>query len=1112
MSKKHRSPLYIILRRVLVLAAVLGVVFCVFVGIIWFNLSSEQLKQRVVTELGKVFNQNSNFNVENVSFELAKGFELKGFTLLGPGSKTHDSPFIHLKKVTARPDYWKLLIGDLILTDLRFDGGEICVEYCKEESWNFLGVLKKKKPEPGIETDAGKPRAPKTAFLPRRIVVNNLALSFCPHCMAQLLDLEPEEVPESLLQGTVNGIIEKKQVGFTREELAGLLMTDPAGVPDLLVRDDAQQTGQFVFSATFSHPEFHKVLLVGGAGPDASKWLHFSILNLKLNRRNLLLTPKKVREQLAQIDPSATLTIHSTLLLASGEEPRIDIRGTVRQGSGRIPGYGFQLKRVAGGFHFDGTTCTFTGFQGNIDESICTLDGSFTLGGAERKSSLKGHIGLNRITLDERIERIFHPSFRPTWKKLNTAGQIGVEADVVLQDGNLALDGAIRVLGVNVRWEELPYTIDNVKGILRFTNEKIMTAPQDPLYGTHGSTSVTIATYADLTSKGRFTSTIRLEDIQFNKQLRSCLEPEAQEIWDYFQLQGKGDTKVSIEKKSEAKKLATKITITGKDARIRYHHFPYEIDRITGDLVIEHNNIEVKNLAGYHGATYITCPTGYWRKNAEGKTEFAFEFHSPSLPIDEDLCAALPPSNHQVIKDFKLSGRVAPKIKLYQTNISEKFRLEINARFLDGKINYIHFPYPFSLTSGNIYIGPGLIMIDDLKAAGNDLELTCKNGLIRDLKDSRQYDLELEIQKLLITPQFINALPAHVAKLLNNLLVTGTFKTEEAHVIFQHRKEARDDFSLWYYLNGIEFENVSMNAGMKFRQLSGDKGKIVGKAARDTPHEAIGSITLDTARFHGMKLSDIELQATYGKRHGLLNTLAKGEKPKTEFALQKEPFLKRVPGDEAARNILQVLINSGKIYDGDLNAFSIVNVGDEKDILAQLSVRNMDFNKASADLFEKGRASGIASVETFFSGDIRNVKSFKGTGNAHVREANLIKFPLFISMFQNLLKFEKIKQSYFHKIDIPKFFIENGRFRTDSWDSILMKSDIMTLRGGGSIDFDMSLDLNFSLPSFLPTIPGLSSVLRLFIDNVVGFHITGTVDNPNVKPMPLRDIIELFKG
>ena len=159
-----------------------------------------------------------------------------------------------------------------------------------------------------------------------------------------------------------------------------------------------------------------------------------------------------------------------------------------------------------------------------------------------------------------------------------------------------------------------------------------------------------------------------------------------------------------------------------------------------------------------------------------------------------------------------------------------------------------------------------------------------------------------------------------------------------------------------------------------------------------------------------------------------------------------------------------------------------------------------------------GQAAGTAAVHAFFQGMLPDVATFTGQGRGQIREANLVKLPLFISMFRDVLSVQRIKDTYFHLVD-ARFGIGKGKFTALSGDAIAMESDVMTLRGFGSVDFDLNCDLFLSLPSFgLPQIPLISPFLRRIIDNIAAFHVTGPLDEPQISYVLMRDLQMLFRS
>jgi len=172
----------------------------------------------------------------------------------------------------------------------------------------------------------------------------------------------------------------------------------------------------------------------------------------------------------------------------------------------------------------------------------------------------------------------------------------------------------------------------------------------------------------------------------------------------------------------------------------------------------------------------------------------------------------------------------------------------------------------------------------------------------------------------------------------------------------------------------------------------------------------------------------------------------------------------------------------------------------------------LNLGLASQDIFRTGEAAGTAAVHAFFQGMLPDVATFTGQGRGQIREANLVKLPLFISMFRDVLSVQRIKDTYFHLVD-ARFGIGKGKFTALSGDAIAMESDVMTLRGFGSVDFDLNCDLFLSLPSFgLPQIPLISPFLRRIIDNIAAFHVTGPLDEPQISYVLMRDLQMLFRS
>lgn len=1099
-------------RRLVVLSVILVVVLGALFGLAYINLNAEQLKRRVVETLGGIFQDRCKFSVGEVTYGLTDGFELRGFTLYGP-QQFHGKPFVQVRRVVAAPRYGPMLRGDVAFHSVLIDGGEIVLECDKPGQWNCdalfapegkgVGGAEKVKPDDGAPRKGDDFAAP-----PDRIEFRNLSLSFCRSCLAGLSDLPPDDVPDAYLNGVIQGVFKPRVIRFTRPFLADMLKISRDEVPALLVDKERDALKQFSLSATLTHNVLNTVLISGGFSGDL-QWMFASLVDCRLDSHLLALLPKPIQARLADYHPQATVTMTVAFLAERGRPPVVQVDGRILQGQLTVPWMDQKLQHIKGAFSFDGRNARVTDLHGRFVEGHLNMEGSLALGEGGRVDRWKMHAEVDRITLDERLTTLLPPETQKLLDRFQVDGQVGCALDLEHDGKALQESGKVFLHSVDFVARELPYPVRGIKGAFSFDGDRLWTA--SPLEGHNGPTEVKVIGSADLKTGGNLDFTVKLTDVPFNPYLRGCLNAESRSIWDMYRPSGLADVSLALRRGDDGKGLDVVTRVMGKDMAIKYHLFPYEINRIKGFLEFSMDHVEVRDVVGYHKDAFITCPYGYWKMHpGEKERQLHFEFKSGALPIDEDLKRALQDDNRQVMEDFKLAGRVKADVVLFQETAEDEVGVTVEADFLEGRMNYAQFPYPFDIKSGKISINPANIIITDLKAVGEDLTLNCAWGTIEEVGERQKYIFKMDIERLVPAPALINAMPDHVARLLKNLSVQGEFSARNVEVKFDHHKRDLKDFTLFYHSNDLALNNGALDAGMQFRQIMGT-GRIIGRASRELPHKVAATVNIKNMRFHRMKFQDVVLEGTYGERHSLIADLAANKQDSGTPPFSRALFVNRVPNHQAARDLLQVYIKQGNVYSGGLQGFIVADVGAVKDVVGQVFVADVDLGKASKDLFKEGRATGKAFVDAEFYGKVGDIQSFQGKGQAYMTQANLIKLPLFLSMF-NLLQFQPVKQSYFNKVSIDHFQIEKGHFHAKAWNAIAMKSDALTMYGGGSIGFDLSLDLYLSMPPLGPPIPLVTDVIQLLLDSMLGFHVTGTIDVPKLNYVPFRYILRLFKN
>ncbi len=1071
-------------RRLFLLVAALCFLFLLLAGLVMFSLSEAQLKRRLLRALRSSLDPACALNEKElrISFSFSEGFLVEGLQIDGP-PRYHESDCVSVERIRAVPKLGSLLTGRLAFHAVEVYGCHVAMEYSRTAGWNVANLLRPRGESQGaLEEERDRELS---SSLPGAITFRECSLSFCSSCLAELLAVKEEDIPAAFTNGTFQGRVEAGE-------------------------------DRVYFNGRLTHELFNDVELRRSSITRSENRLelNLSVSRVRLAEDAIRLLPENIRKDVIPYDPSGVVTAAVSAVFHDGENTSLTVAGTVADGGMTVPRLPYRLRHTKGRFSFDGAALIVKDIRGSMADGILTGEARCVLSKAGTAPSWSASFALDRVALDERIAQILPADVREVWENLSPRGSAGLTAELTWADKALTWEGTITLLGVNAAWSSLPYPLRNVRGKIAI-NQTALTADA-PLTGVNGSTKASIAGRVELKREGAVDLRFGLTDLSLDRELRSYLPEKSRKVWDDFQLGGLADAVVVATREAGHKEVHTAITLKGKGARIRYKSFPYPIDRITGSILIARDEVRViEELAGRHGDTRIRCGQGgYWRTGRE-RPAYHFEFASGSLPVDQALVQALEPAQRQVLNEFQFEGLVGVAITLSLQEDTPEPQLDINAMIKGGKVKHVSFPYPLQLESGALYIGADVITITDLETQGRDFSVRCKRGRILQAADEIQYDLDLQVTGLETEPALLEALPEHVTTFLKSLAVRGEFDAPSIAIHYTHQKSKPAEsepkrYSLTYRAE-LETQDAAMNMGIKFRHIKG-KATIIGKASHDYPHKASGELLLESLRFHRLKLTDIKLKCTYGRRHALLDDIESRELDSFALRLRHgKDFVTRFSDDAAARDAFQVWLEEATGYDGNVCGFMAVDVGGAKDIMAEVFVTGVDLKAASGDIFKEGQATGLAKANAFFTGKMQNLKTLEGDGQLMLREANLVKLPMFVSMF-NVLKLQPMTTSYFHKVQ-ANFVFDKGRFKAPSRTAISMESEYMTLRGGGTVDFDLNTDLYLSLPSLgLPNIPVVSDVLKLLVDNILVFHVTGPADKPSVNVVPMQDILSLFGG
>lgn len=153
--------------------------------------------------------------------------------------------------------------------------------------------------------------------------------------------------------------------------------------------------------------------------------------------------------------------------------------------------------------------------------------------------------------------------------------------------------------------------------------------------------------------------------VPLDNQVKTALSPELRKIWTGFRPSGTLDlARLRMTKKPGEPTIAVSLEaalnkpVAGSEpyaVSIKPIWFPYEIQQLSGNVKIGHGKIELTDMNGRHGRTWIAC----FGEGEYGRDEWNLKFKNllvGSLQVDEDLLSAVPKSLNSPLRKLSYNG------------------------------------------------------------------------------------------------------------------------------------------------------------------------------------------------------------------------------------------------------------------------------------------------------------------------------------------------------------------------------------------------------------------------------------------------------------------------
>jgi hypothetical protein len=986
---------------------------------------------------------------------------------------TAGTEVLRIRRAAVLPDLGALLAGRFEPREVVIDGPTLWLERTEGGSWNIARLL-------GIESLADLGSKGQGRWPALRLEAGKL-----------------------YLRGSGEGSQEPGAAGFPELVLKDLFFTS------------ATRGGQVTWKGGAHHPLARRLTVSGTFDPQSSA-LECEVKAAKID----LAAPAERFLGAAAAADLAKLRLQGF----------VDLEGKVRYDArsglwplyvtGRFlrcqlspPGLFFPVRQLGGKFALRGRTLELKELEGFFGEGRITGEAALELDPLQGITGMELSARAEAIPLDHRFRAWLKPPQRTIYDQLRPEGSVGVEVKVRARPFPVTLaglSGKVTFNGVNFAWKGFPYPFYNLTGEVALEEQALVLTR--PLTARNRDAVLTLSGRAALGNllsgqapegAGELAFDVRVENLPADEELREALPPSGRGIWDEFQPAGRVQLTVTARKGPREAPLSISAFVVGKGVRICYARFPYEVTGITGRMHFEFDDggsrLTLSDLRGDHAGQTIT---------GEGVVEwgardmFRVDLACADLGLDQPLKEALSPSARQLLEDFSFQGRAKTEVTIHSTAEGGP-QVKVELDLLSGQVAYVLFPYPLYLGGGHLTaVGEHTLRFSNFLTRERRPDGTPErpkvlfNGGIGLEGGERLLDFRFDIEDLAVDDRLRKVLPPELLRFVSNLGLEGTFRGELSGSLsypLDHPEEPR----LVYQARNVSARDAAVDFGLRMRRMEAEGEFVGGKERAGKPYFE-GRVNVKAASFNRLQLKDADILFTFGKEHPSAAGFRKGSPgTATDYRPSRELMERLAP--EKSAELFQMAVKKSDLYGGNVQGFLAIDVGRQHDLSGEFVAEGVQVAKAAPDVFgvADSGASGEAHGRIAFRGTTGDPLSLQGEGEGTIERARLVELPLFVGLWSLLLG-EHSPQHYFNEVGI-RYGIGEGKFRAASPDGLVIKSQGLYLKGGGTMDFEGKLNLSLT-PEFLRVkVPVLDQLFGLLKRGLAQVWVTGDVASPRVR-------------
>jgi hypothetical protein len=693
-------------------------------------------------------------------------------------------------------------------------------------------------------------------------------------------------------------------------------------------------------------------------------------------------------------------------------------------------------------------------------------------------------IAARGLNLDPSLAEKFPEKLRLAYAKLRPVG--GVDADLHVQANKITqtitrsgeftstplsqsplpswhteINGALNCKGVDVEYENFPYPITQLVGLISIADGRLVA---ENLGGRLGDHRIRCDLDLPLFPNPQAPKRVALSvdgPVAIDDRLVHALTPRGKPTTGLESfvrsLHPRGSVQLSqaiFETDDFGNKHKT-LEIAVTDGHLRYDAFPYPLYNVTGTIQVQDELVELLNFRGTNaGAAVITC-SGTHRlprptqpavarltdqQNAIDPTtsELNLRFDITDLAMDRSVRDSLRPESQRTWDAISPSGMLDHlQVDIHRQGTQP---LDMNVTAFQNErqtvtnnllsVRPVSLPYRLDIIGGRLQFDGQRVLIENIRGVHETSRLSAAGSC--KLNEDQRWVLALEIlsgSRLNPDAELIAALPESMRKAMRQLQLRGPVNVRGNSQLVLPGAGNPEPIINWDLVLQLEGNRIG-DVG----PVHSIRGEIKVDGQRDQNHLiAAGRVVIDSMHVYDQQITSIRGPFLIQDDEMKLGTQA-GE----DASLQGTSII----GNLFGGNI--TLDGDIKLSSGDFDVGMAIRD-------AQVPVLMADFGHGDQDI--TGQLSGSTDIQ----GNLGSVDLLRGGGSAKVSGSNLYELPLLIQFF-NQFRITPSPDNAFTDAEVEfKLFGDLVNL-----DSLKIWGDIISLHGGGTMDRRRELDLTFN--------------------------------------------------